>query len=432
MYNKLTLIIVVIIFICCFNACTKKATKKVHFVLTDKDITVVDETKTSTYNLLVNIEGGINVTKAVEPNKKIEVLDLLKSPKTALNKIALTLTKNNGNIRLTLSIPEIADTTIIYHFNIRNELQYTAQVHNGICASISGLYDVKNTESQIIKWLYLNNIGNIDEKNINRMCLYLQALKQNGFNEYVANGNIPVVTSFRDIQYKISSNLTADNYYLFACKNEKEVDNFVADMISVKFEGATHSLNSSMPCFRSPSTSGTIGIFLVGINKDWSYKIAPVGVISIDNVKPSIYPTNNYENQNIVFAKNKLKIKLPANSPVVVGYASLSTRNWGGNGLSCNVNFAVDFGGDIKSITLVRDGVLAKWLSKSKKIIDLQGKESPFLFTYELHLENGDNYIPVIITDYRGNKTEYKYNVPAEFTRSNNPQINIDNDINIY
>jgi hypothetical protein len=79
-------------------------------------------------------------------------------------------------------------------------------------------------------------------------------------------------------------------------------------------------------------------------------------------------------------------------------------------------------------MTLVREDNLAKWLGRGKKIIDLQSKQSPYIFTYELHLEDGDNYVPIIITDLRGNKTEYKFNVAC--TSYDSPQINIDNNIN--
>ena len=94
----------------------------------------------------------------------------------------------------------------------------------------------------------------------------------------------------------------------------------------------------------------------------------------------------------------------------------------------------MDFCGDVKDITLVREGMFAKWLSKKRMVIDLQKIESPYLFSFELHLEEGDNYLPVIITDKVGNKTEYQLNIPAHFIRSDAPAINIENNIenNIY
>ena len=134
---------------------------------------------------------------------------------------------------------------------------------------------------------------------------------------------------------------------------------------------------------------------------------------------------------DIVLEKNKTKIKMPNRVPTITGYAFLETREWGGNGISANVNFSVTFGGDIKSLSIERSGNLAKWVGKDTFVLDLQGKSSPYIFTYELHLEDGDNYVPVTITDLRGNKTEYKFNVACTMTRNNSQDINIDNNVNV-
>ena len=122
---------------------------------------------------------------------------------------------------------------------------------------------------------------------------------------------------------------------------------------------------------------------------------------------------------------------MPNRVPTITGYAFLETREWGGNGISANVNFSVTFGGDIKSLSIERSGNLAKWVGKDTFVLDLQGKSSPYIFTYELHLEDGDNYVPVTITDLRGNKTEYKFNVACTMTRNNSQDINIDNNVNV-
>ena len=95
------------------------------------------------------------------------------------------------------------------------------------------------------------------------------------------------------------------------------------------------------------------------------------------------------------------------------------------------MNFSVAFSGDIKSLTIERSGNLAKWVGKDTFVLDLQGKSSPHIFTYELHLEDGDNYVPITITDLRGNKTEFKFNVACTMTRSNSQDINVDNNVNV-
>jgi hypothetical protein len=137
------------------------------------------------------------------------------------------------------------------------------------------------------------------------------------------------------------------------------------------------------------------------------------------------------EISDMVLEKSKIKIKIPSKVPSITGYAFLETKEWGGNGISANVNFSVAFSGDIKSLTIERSGNLAKWVGKDTFVLDLQGKSSPHIFTYELHLEDGDNYVPITITDLRGNKTEFKFNVACTMTRNNSQDINVDNNVNV-
>ena len=409
--------------------------------IADDAITISNGYKQS-YTLQVKVGDNISYAKDIQTEKKMPLLSLLKCNREVYNDIALLLAKGNGDVKMTLSLDGVLDTTITYHLDIKNISQFTTKVFAGNCANLSGNFDAVNVEGDIIKWLFRKNIKNVGDETINNMRLYLQELNRTGYNEYVTKDAIPVVTSFKGIDYKISSNLVADNYYLFACKSEKEIDDFVEEMVSIKFDGASHSLNQSLPCYRSVSSSGIICIYLIGIDNDWNYRIAPIGLICIDNKKPftslttlgilrTIGETNTTEADDIILNNNKIKIKMPSKVPAINGYAALETRDWGGNGISANVNFSVSFGGDVKTLAIERSGNLAKWVGKDTFVLDLQGKTSPYIFTYELHLEDGDNYVPVTITDLRGNKTEYKFNVACTMTRSNNPEINIDNNVDV-
>lgn len=434
MYNKFFSLTLCFISTLGFVACTQtnsKSNKQSSVAIADGNITISDDSKPS-FSLQVKVGDGISYTKDVKANQKTSLLNLLKGNKEAYNDIALLLAKNNGDVKLNLSIVDVLDTTITYHLDVKDASQYSTKVLQGNCANLSGNFDAANVEGDIIKWLYRKNLKNVGDETINNMRLYLQELNRTNYKVYITKEAIPVVTSFQGISYKVTSDLIADNYYLFACKTEKEIEDFVEEMVSIKFDGAVHTLNQAISCYRGVSSSGTICIFLVGIDNDWNYRIAPVGLVCIDNIKPSLVPTDNTGSGDITLSKNKVKVKMPSKVPTITGFASLDTRNWGGNGLSCNVNFIVSFGGDAKSLTLIRKGHLAEYLSKGTKVINLQAETSPYIFTYELHLENGDNYVPVIITDLRGNKTEYKFNVPCVSKPNNNPQINIDNNVNVY
>ena len=429
----------------CDQTPTQSVFKKTASVtISDESITISDNSKDA-FNLQIKLGEQISYTKEIEANQKTTILSLLKTNSDLNNDIALLLAQNNGDINMSLSLSNVFDTTIVYHLDIDDVPEYSTKVLSGKCASLIGVFDANNIESDIIKWLYRKNLKNVGEETINNMRLYLKELNSSDYKQYVTSEEIPIVTSFKGINYKVSSDLVADNYYLFACKYEKDLEEFVEEMVSLKFEGAVHSLTQPISCFRSAESSGTNCIFLVGINNDWNYSVAPVGLISIDDIKPGEsssggvllgLKTYNKKQDNsiddIILENNRTIIKIPSGVPCVTGYANLSTREWSGNGISCNVNFEVTFSGDIKSITLIREENLAKWLGKGKKEIDLQHKNSPYLFSYELHLEDGDNYVPVIVTDLRGNKKEFKYNVGCESRPNNTPQINIDNNVNVY
>lgn len=446
MYNKIFAIICSFILVACSQSGSRRTTsntnasdnsKKLEVKIVDDKIKLIDDNK-RLVNLQLKIGEQINYTYSVMTDNELSILKALKSNKEFYNDIALHFAQNNSDAKLNLKVSEIIDTIFTFHWDVENVSMYSSNVLQGKCAKLAGVYDAVNIEEDIIRWLYRNNRKNVGDETINKMRLYLQELNRTDYKEYITKEEIPVLKSFQSINYKISSDLVADYYYLFACRSEKEIEEFVEEMVTIKFEGAVHSLKQTLSCYRSPSTSGTICLFLIGINKDWSYKTIPVGLVCIDDVKPSdtyIFWTSsddNFSKEDIVLDKNKIKVKMPSKLPSFTGYAILDTKDWSGNGISCNVNFVVNFGGDVKNITLIREGNLAKWLSKGKKVIDLQAETPPYIFTYELHLEDGDNYVPIILTDLRGNETKYKFNVGCQSKPKDNPQINIDNNVNVY
>lgn len=413
-----------------FVACNSQvATKNSVDVSISNDSLVVRHNSNTPLRLQIKLNESITYSRDLQQNNALSIFELLKERKESLNDVAYILAINEGDVLMNLSLPNIIDTTFTYHVSLRKVSLYNTRVLSGTCAKLSGGFEASNVESSLIKWLYRKNIKNVSDTTVEKMRLYLQELKRTPFNSYQTNESIPVVPSLKGLTYRIASDLTADNYYLFACKSEKEIEDFVEEMVSIKFEGAVHSQNQALPCFRSQTTSGTTCIFLIGIDNDWNYRVVPVGLICIDNIKPSTLPGGGEEIHSIVLNKNKMKIAIPANAPTGRGYASLSTRNFGGNGVSCKVNFCVIFEGDVKSLTLIREGALTEWIGRGQKVIDLQKEDSPYYFTYELHLEDGDNYVPIVIKDLRGNTTEYKMNVPASFTRNSSPDINIENNI---
>ena len=86
--------------------------------------------------------------------------------------------------------------------------------------------------------------------------------------------------------------MRADHYVLFAASSEKEIKDFVEEVVSNNYELTSKTLSGGMKCFRKMESDGYKCITLVGINDDWSYQVVPLGLVAIDNTPPTL--SNNY------------------------------------------------------------------------------------------------------------------------------------------
>ena len=218
MYNKLFVILLGITTLGMISCNQSSFTpQKTEAFLSDDTIAISNGNKQS-FDLQVRFGNNVSFSKAIEANQKIPLLSILKANREVYNDIALLLAQGNGDITMNLKLDGILDTTITYHLDIKDASQYSTKVLAGDCANLSGNFDAVNVEGDIIKWLFRKNIKNVGDETINNMRLFLQELNRTSYKEYVTRDVIPVMTSFKGINYKIASDLVADNYYLFACK----------------------------------------------------------------------------------------------------------------------------------------------------------------------------------------------------------------------
>ena len=367
---------------------------------------------TKSYTLKVKLDDAVSFEKTLSPNEKVSCLSILKEKKELYNDIALLLARNKGNININLSISATCDTNFVFHVDTNEVYQHKATVIAGICAATTINSESPNAEYDIIRWLYRKNLNNLNDSVINNVRLYLNELNRTSYNEYISNQKIPVVNSLKGIDYKINSDLKADHYYLFACKKEKDIEDFVEEMVSLKFESSVKSLNQIMPCFRSSDTSGLACIFLVGIKKDWSYQIVPIGLICIDNIKPSIgecelLESSEEDNSYFQFENHKIKVISNAQIPVVSGNIDIKLGYFEGRGHYINVPFTFSFRGDVKTIVVHQN----KTQSES---IDLSDKSSPYHTKINVLLGTGENFIPIDAIDALGNKTSYDLEISTQ------------------
>ena len=382
-------------------------------------------------NISISVENeNVMTFNGREKLISISLLDVVRKCKDKCE-TALRALKNNNVLQIKVVIKNEIDT--IYNYNISPIYdEDNAFSISGQCAPLTSKFSNSTQTVDIKKWLFRKK-EHLDNENIHVLCRLVNQLSRTNTIEYVTNSIIPVIHSFSGLKYKVNSSITADYYVLYACSSTKEIDEFIEDIISNDFDLCVRTLNEEMDCYRQSESNGYKCICLIAINSDWSYKIQPLGLIVIDNLAP-VTDIFSYVNSNAVSSlsfPNNVSVLFPSNIPQIDGFCNVKVVHWAGSGISCNCTFSIDFSGDIKSVVIHRRNKLAKYLTTEKKTIELNKVSVPYIFTYELHLDDGDNFIPITIYDYHGNKTDYKINIRAEFVYRDSPDINIDNNIDI-
>lgn len=393
--------------------------------------------------------GHIDATDTVEMKEGSLELDILKVLKHFKNKEAIALRiARNEIVPLKIEIREydfFFDTTIMVRpiLKFKNEDTLYAKVTKGICARLEEKGNLTSYyTTSIRKYLYDRNCR-ISDSLLNVMVEITKELDRTNYKEYYPLDEIPVLSSYPDCYYSVQTNMKAENYYLIMAEDEEYLNRSIKEKVVNNFPRAEKTVSKPLDFWRYSERGGLQVLFLVGINNDWSKQVIPIGIIAIDN----IYPTNNKQlytessEYNIELQSSKQRIII-SQKPELNGFATLTELTSGGNGLSCQVSFSLTFGGDIKSVTLVREKYLTYpypydgygygyGVKPERRVIDLTNKTSPYKFSYTLHLGDGDNYLPVIVTDMRGNQIEYQINIPASFTRTPDTEININNNLNV-
>lgn len=343
---------------------------------------------------------------------------------------------------INVNIENIVDTSFFYKIEIPQLKQATSYII-GKCAHLNNSIDDKSINLNIKKWAYQTN-NHLEDSLLLKFKQILSQLNKSLYTEYTTSQSVPLVNKLEQENYKVESDMQADYYYLYATCSQQELDKFVEDMVVNGFPNSKTSPCGIFKCNTIKNKTGYKVLLLIGIdNKDWSYQICPLGLVVTDLSAPifeligeSVLKGNYY---NYIDLKGNLRILLPSNKPLVDGFAYVNVPHWDGNGVECNVTFNISFGGDAKSVTIKRTKDLCYhyggfWdeLRPENKTISLSKVKNPYIFTYKLHLENGDNIIPLTVEDYHGNKRNGQIVIRAEFVRNGAPDINIDNNIDIY
>lgn len=429
MYNSYIKAFLALTFIWCLCSCCNSS-------LTNNNSTVnfscdsIKISNTSNKNIAIYVQNE-NVFSPKGNSMSYSLLDITRKCKNK-RETALSALNNGDSLPIRVVIENELDTVKYYKIQPYFDKVCSSSI-SGQCAPLVPKFSISNQTVDIKKWLFRKK-EHIEDEKIQLLSGLINQLSKTKTTDYITNTTIPVIHSFSRIKYHVNSSIKADYYVLYACSSTKDIDEFVGDIVSSDLELCAKTLSGSMNCYRKSESNGYKCICLIAINKDWSYKIQPLGLIAIDNMAP-ITTLSSYKGDisSIEFPNNQ-KVIFPSHKPEINGLCDVSITNLAGNGIECNVSFGVIFLGDVKSVTVKRTKKLCYDSSTHKvenKVISLINKNSPYDFTFMLHLTDGDNYIPIIVEDNHGNKKEFELYTRAEFIRNSSPSINIDNNINI-
>lgn len=392
----------------------------------DGSVLVLDADSTQTHNVNISVGQLASFSTSIRGGEEFNLMDSLKLQKSAHYELAYALAQNDGLMDAHISILNKLDTTLQCQFKYSDIWEHKGEITSGKFAKIVNTFDSEHIDSELRRWVYKNKKINIGDTLFNAMRLYLRELSMTTNTEFTISGEIPSMKSstLKGNTYKVSSDIQADNYFLFAGDSDEDIDYFIEEMIARNMVDAAKNLSSPLYCFIRNNEWGVQCIFLIGINNDWSSQVIPMGVISIDDVAPEygmlakLYD-ESYTNYN--FNKRGFSVNVSTH-PQVSGKWDASFGNFQGWS-PYNVPWTFTWSGDVAKIVVHRSKSLTETIS-------LKGKTSPYHITISTYLPNtGDNYVKLEAYDSLGNKSETDINIALERVKDDKPQIDIDNNI---
>lgn len=364
--------------------------------------------------------------------------------------LAYHLAKNDGYIQFKFSIENVIDTTLHIFLPLPSNESSNSITVIGNCAPLISNYDSKEYVPKIRKWLYKHNFNNESDSVIDKIFEYYMLLEEKNalttIKKYYVKEEIPIIVSNPNKllpQYRIDADMKADNYYVVLARDDREL-NFLLEDICINQNNylSVKTLPNKIRTYRATLESGVYCAFLVGINKNWSQKIIPFGLICIDNDAPLLQerpfvsiPDLPIIDYNWMYFRDKINIAIAiANEkyPPYQGFTHIAYGNFGGYAPFFKIPYTFSWSGDVRYIRIInkktRDWSMLANFPKSI-IIDTHKHSAPHQAIYETFLPNhGDNYLPIELEDKRGNISYHIINI-ATGRIERTPQINIDNTI---
>lgn len=341
--------------------------------------------------------------------EEFNLMDSLKNKRSMHYELAYELAQNKGSMKANISIANKLDTVIQCQFKHSDIWGNKGELLSGKFAKVVNTFDSEQIDAELRRWVYKNKKINIGEALFNDMRLYLRELSSGAITEFVVNGAIPVMndSQLNGTTYKVSSDMIADYYVLFACDKDEDIDAFLEDMVAHNMPDCKKSLSNPLHCYKQLNVSGPQCVFLVGINNDWSSQVIPLGVLVTDNSAPrNDIKYADLSKSKLNFPKRGFSVDV-TNHPLFDGIWSIgygSFQGW----YTFDIPYTLTWKGDVTKIIVHNK-------PPQYTVVNLEGKESPYHITIPTSLPNtGDNYIKIEVVDKAGNRSTTDLNIATK------------------
>lgn len=353
------------------------------------------------------------------------------------------IAKNNGLMPLTVKVGNNIFEDINYKYNsilpLQNNLSAKLIVGDACPLEYKRNLIIDDLKiADIKKWLFYSNL-HLEDTLVNKIFYITKELCTEINSSYILDETcvIPTFTSVNGKKYRVETNMSADYFYLFASKDDSSIKEFVANQISSDFINGNKDVNDYLIC-SSTKDNGVLNLYLIGVNKDWSYEYVPFAKIEIDNIGPSIENINKNDTPKSVGES--------LGDRIADQLSRTNSNNLGRSRLSGNLNRlsrpdilvgTTDFSGDyptfifnfissVEKVEIEYKGV--------KREVVLVGQRSPYYYTCYLPLNLGENNIAIKAYDNLGNASRTCIHTIRMVSVDDESDINIDidNEINIY
>lgn len=189
----------------------------------------------------------------------------------------------DGKLALNVKVGSTLDTIVNYvpELGSMEQLhQISAEEHNGRFAPVLPA----NVQSAM-SWAKAQELP-LSREHAFRMNAILRRFSSVHTQEYVRDSmqvHIPLYTTFKDMTFKIDTDMRADHYFLFATNSDSELSGIIKTIRDNNYVNTVIYTDRPMECYRGQNSRGTCVVMLIGFNRiEGTYQVCPVGLVCLD------------------------------------------------------------------------------------------------------------------------------------------------------